>query len=140
MASSNVIATVDQTGKHKWQNLDSAFGGQYEDLLTLGKGQVKVGVVVEQPYIELKPAAAATSIKASGPAQVVFITGANSGTCDIKLAELVAPVGSMITFVVIDDGAGLTLTGKGLSGATLAKTTSYLVKPDGTLALAYVAA
>jgi hypothetical protein len=140
MASSNVIQTNDQTGKLKWQNLDSAFGGQYEDLLTLGKGEAAFGVVPSLPTVAVVVGGAVETAKVSGKAAVVFLTSTSSETVDVSIAELVAPVGAVLTFVVLDAGAGLTLTGLGLSAEALAATTSYVVCPDGTLALCSISA
>lgn len=138
--SSNVIQTNDQTGKLKFQNLDSAFGGAYEDLLTLGKGEVALGVVPTLPSVSVTVGGAVETAKVSGKAAVVFLTSTSSESVAVSIAELVAPVGAVVTFVVLDAGAGLTLTGLGLSAEALAATSSYIVCPDGTLALCGISA
>lgn len=140
MATSNVIQTIDSSGKLKWQNLDSVFGGKYEDLLTLGKGEVAFGAVPALPTAAVVVGDAVETAKVSGKAAVVFLTSTSSEIVDVSIAELVAPVGAVLTFVVLDAGAGLTLSGLGLSAEAIAATTSYIVCPDGSLALCSISA
>lgn len=140
MATSNVIQTIDEKGKLKFQNLDSVFGGKLEDLLTLGAGEVKLGVVPALPTASVVVGGAVETAKVSGKAAVVFLTSTSSEIVDVSIAELVVPVGAVVTFVVLDAGAGLTLSGLGLSAAALAATTSYIVCPDGTLKVCGVSA
>lgn len=132
MATSNVIQTIDEKGKFKWQNLDSAFGGKLEDLLTLGAGEVKAGVVVAQPYAELVIPAGATTAKVSGEHHVVFVTAANTAPCDIDISALTAPVGAEIRFVLLASDDDLTLSGHGLSAVAFSSTKWLEVCPDGS--------
>lgn len=130
--SSNVIQTNDQTGKLKFQNLDSAFGGKLEDLLTLGKGEVKAGVVVAEPYAELVIPAGATTAKVSGEYKRVFVTAANTDPCDIDISAMTAPIGSEPCFVLLASDGDLTISGHGLSGVVFSSTKWLEVCPNGS--------
>jgi hypothetical protein len=136
--SSNVIQTSDQTGKLKWQNLDSAFGGKYEDLLTLGKGEVSLGVPPSLPVIHVETKELSTSLAVSGPCSAVFYSLNNVEQCSLDISGLVFPVGTLVVFCWNGEGehpSPLALNGKGLVDDLVGNSQYiYVVKPNGDLA------
>jgi hypothetical protein len=130
MASSNVIQTVDQTGKLKYQNLDSAFGGKYEDLLTLGAGEVGMGVVPAVPYKEVAIATVGQEVAVSGPCKVLFVNAtAADGVVDISGLKM--PVGTAFN-ILVQGGESVAIAGLGLD-ITIYGLQFFLMQPDGTL-------
>lgn len=130
MASSNVVQTTDQTGKLKFQNLDSAFGGKYEDLLSLGKGEASFGVVPAAPVKSVILATTDATVKVAGPCKALFITATASG-CTVDISGLEIPAGSAF-YVLTEGGESAVISGFGIS-ENMSGLNWFIMRPDGTL-------
>lgn len=128
--SSNVIQTNDQTGKLKFQNLNSGFGGKYEDLLTLGKGEAAFGVVPAAPVKSLVLATADATVKVAGPCKALFVTATATG-CTVDISGLEIPVGTAF-YILIEGGESVTISGLGIN-ENMAGLNWFIMRPDGTL-------
>jgi hypothetical protein len=128
--SSNIVKTIDQTGKHKWQNLDSAFNGKYEDLLTLGKGEAAFGVVPAAPVKSVVLATADATVKVAGPCKTLFVNATEAG-CTVNIAGLEIPAGTAF-HILVEGGESVTVSGLGIN-SSMSGLQFFLMRPDGTL-------
>jgi hypothetical protein len=128
--SSNVIQTNDQTGKLKFQNLDSAFGGKYEDLLTLGKGEAAFGVVPAAPVKSVVLGTENATVKVAGPCKTLFVTATESG-CTVDISGLEIPAGTAF-HILVEGGNSVIISGLGMSNS-MSGLQFFLMRPNGTL-------